>query len=157
MSANYPGQARAAGRKNEAFTLLADGRRGPTLTRDIMRREILVVEDDSDLRDAILDVLESAGFDAFMARNGQEALEALQDRREPALILLDSKMPVMDGFELRRRLLESPGFSAIPVVLLSGDSKDQKQAGNLGFARSLKKPFGEEDLLRIVSQYCGDN
>jgi CheY-like chemotaxis protein len=136
---------------------LADGRRGSTLTRDIMRREILVVEDDSDLRDAILDVLESAGFDAFMARNGQEALEALQDRREPALILLDSKMPVMDGFELRRRLLESPGFSAIPVVLLSGDSKDQKQAGNLGFARSLKKPFGEEDLLRIVSQYCGDN
>ena len=136
---------------------MAGGRRGPTLTSDTMRRTVLVVEDDSDLRDAILDVLESAGFDAVMAGNGQEAFEALRDRREPALILLDLEMPVMDGFELRRRLLESPGLSAIPVVLLSGDSKDQKQAGNLGFARSLKKPFGEEDLLRIVSQYCGDN
>jgi CheY-like chemotaxis protein len=122
-----------------------------------MRREILVVEDDLDLREAILDILDSAGFDAVFAGNGQEALEALRDRRQPALILLDSRMPITDGLELRRRLLERPGFSAIPIVLVSGDSKDRKQAGDLGFARSLEKPFGEEDLLQILSQYCGDS
>jgi CheY-like chemotaxis protein len=136
---------------------LAGGRRRPTLTRDAMRREILVVEDDLDLREAILDILDSAGFDAVFAGNGQEALEALRDRRQPALILLDSRMPITDGLELRRRLLERPGFSAIPIVLVSGDSKDRKQAGDLGFARSLEKPFGEEDLLQILSQYCGDS
>ena len=122
-----------------------------------MRRTVLVVEDDSDLRGAMLDVLESSGFDAVMAANGREALEALHDRCEPALILLDLKMPVMDGFEFRRRLLDSPGLSAIPVVVVSGDSKARNQARGLGSAPSLMKPFGVEDLLRIVSKYCGNN
>ncbi len=76
-----------------------------------MRRTILVVEDDADLRDAILDVLESAGFDVLTAGDGREAFRILGNLREPALVVLDLKMPAMDGFEFRRQLLETPGAS----------------------------------------------
>jgi CheY-like chemotaxis protein len=121
-----------------------------------MRRTILVVEDDTDLRETLHDVLESAGFDVRTASDGREALEIVRDLREPALILLDLKMPVMDGLEFRRRLLETPGVSEVPVVLLSGDSKSQRQARSLGSCGSLSKPFREQDLLRVVARYCAD-
>jgi CheY-like chemotaxis protein len=119
-----------------------------------MRKTVLVVEDDADLREAIADVLSSAGLDVVTAGNGREALDALRDLREPALVLLDLKMPVMDGFEFRRRLLETPGVSEVPVVFLSGDSKSQRRARSPDSARSLRKPFREEDLLRVVARYC---
>ena len=121
-----------------------------------MRRTILVVEDDADLRDAILDVLESAGFDVLTAGDGQEAFRILGNLREPALVLLDLKMPVMDGFEFRRQLLDTPGVSEVPLVFLSGDPKSQRQARALPFHGSLEKPFREQDLLRVVARYCAD-
>jgi CheY-like chemotaxis protein len=121
-----------------------------------MRKTVLVVEDDPDLRDAILDVLESAGLDAIPAGNGREALDALRDLRKPALILLDLKMLVMDGVEFRHRLLETPGVSEVPIVLMSGDPKSQLPNRTPAPAGSLRKPFREEDLLRIVGQYCAD-
>ena len=124
--------------------------------RDAMRRTILVVEDDADLRDAILDVLESAGFDVLTAGDGQEAFRILGNLREPALVLLDLKMPVMDGFEFRRQLLETPGVSEVPMVVLSGNSRSPQQARTLASHGSLDKPFREEDLLRVVAQYCAD-
>ena len=120
-----------------------------------MRNAILVVEDDNDLRATLLEVLEGAGFDVIMAANGQEALRALASERTTSLILLDLKMPVMDGLEFRRRQLENPRLASVPVVLVSGDSRGQSEAGRLGFACSVKKPFGVTDLLATVRRYCG--
>src|SRR5712692_2054980 len=118
-----------------------------------MRNTILVVEDDTDLRETILDVLESAGFDVAIASNGQEALQALDSNRRTSLILLDLRMPVVDGFEFRRRQLQNPRLACVPVILLSGDSHGQHQAERLGFACSVKKPFGVSDLLTLVRRY----
>ena len=117
-----------------------------------MRKTILVVEDDTDLRDALLDVLKSAGFDVLTAADDREALEILKDLREPALMLLE-KIPAAGGFEVRRQLLETPGVSEGPVMLLSR-SKIRSQRQPSGSARSPKKRFCKEDLLRIVTQYC---
>ena len=121
-----------------------------------MRKTVLVLEGDADLRQTILDALEAAGFEVVTAANGLDALEALRDIREPSLILLDLKLPGLDGIEFRRRFLETLQLPAVPVVLLSGDSKGQEQARTLGFP-SLKKPFGKKDLQRIVAQYCAEN
>ena len=114
---------------------------------------ILALEGDADLRQAILDILESAGFDVLTAGNGREALEALREIRQPSLILLDLEMRGMHGPDFRRSLLETLELSSVPVVLLGGHPRDQKQARTRGFG-FLKKPFREEDLLRIVAQYC---
>ena len=128
----------------------------PTLTHHPMRRKILVLEDDRDLRDTILGVLKSAGFHALTAGNGREAFRILTGLQEPALVLLDLKMPAVDGFEFRRRIRETPGLSETPVVLLSGDWKSQRHAGTHDSRGPLTKPFREEDLLRVVARYCAD-
>ena len=121
---------------------------------DAMRKTILVVEDDTDLRNALFDVLESAGFDVLTAGDGGEALEILQKLCEPALMLLDLKIPSADDFETRSRLLETPGVAEGPVVLFSADSKNRRQPRTLDSAHSPEKRFCKEELLRIVAQYC---
>jgi CheY-like chemotaxis protein len=119
-----------------------------------MRKTILVVEDDTDLRDALFDVLELAGFDVLAAGDGEEALKILQRLREPALMLLDLKIPAADGSETRSRLLETPGVSDAPVALVSADPKNRKRPRKVGSAGSPEKRFSKEELLRAVAQYC---
>jgi len=116
-----------------------------------MRQLILVVEDDSDLRETLLDVLDRAGFDVVIAANGLEALATLEGGRRAALVLLDLHMPVMDGLEFRRRQLESLDLSNVPVLVITGDRQSQREAAHLGFEWFLSKPFGEEDLLKSVT------
>src|SRR5258708_39706855 len=106
-----------------------------------MRRTILVVEDDKDLRDGLSAVLESAGFDVLTAGDDREALEILRDLRGPALMLLDLRIPAAGGFEVRRQLLGAPGGSEGPAMLLSGGSKNRGQGRTFCAARSRVKRF----------------
>ncbi|HKA35558.1 MAG TPA: response regulator [Thermoanaerobaculia bacterium] len=122
-----------------------------------MRKLILVVEDDNDLRETLLDVLDRAGFEVVIAANGEEALATLESGRPTALVLLDLHMPVMDGLEFRRRQLESIGLSDVPVLVITGDRQGQSEARRLGFERFLSKPFGEEDLLKSVTESVKPN
>ncbi len=122
-----------------------------------MRKLILVVEDDPDLRETLLEVLEDEGFEVLMAADGGEALAALEERRGAALVVLDLGMLGMDGLEFLRRQLASPVLSSVPVVVLSGDSKGQNKARTMGFGQILAKPFREEDLLQVVSASCKPN
>ena len=121
----------------------------------LILEHILAVEDDADLRGTILEVLENAGFDVVMAANGQEALQALALDRRTSLILLGLKMPVMDGLEFRCRKLQNPLLASVPVALVSGDSRGQAEANRLGFAGSLKKPFGVPELLALARRTEG--
>jgi CheY-like chemotaxis protein len=84
-----------------------------------MKPRVLVVEDDSDLREIVCEVLESAGYDPMPAAGGEEALAALDDPHHADLILLDLTMPGMSGFELRERLLRTPELKSIPVVVMT--------------------------------------
>ena len=92
------------------------------------------------------------GYGAVTAANGRDALDYLQRGDYPDIILLDLMMPVMDGWEFRRRQTANPALANVPVIVLS--ALDQSRAADLGGAAFLKKPLDFDRLLSLVRQYC---
>ena len=80
---------------------------------------VLVVDDDDDFRSLLVKILKDEGFSVQTASNGQAALTKIEGGK-PSLILLDLSMPVMDGFEVLRRLKQSEQLHSIPVIILTG-------------------------------------
>src|SRR4051812_44555439 len=94
------------------------------------RIDVLLAEDDGDLRDALTDTLEDAGYTAASFANGLEALEWLQDTKQlPSLVLIDLRMPVMDGWQFREGQLKDPAIAQVPVVMLSAMSDVVESVG----------------------------
>jgi CheY-like chemotaxis protein len=111
--------------------------------------DVLVVDDDTPLRESALEVLALGGLMAAGARNGAEAL-AFVARETPALILLDLHMPVLDGWAFLRRRARDPALARIPVLVLSGEPHDAPLPGPV--AGWIAKPFGEDELLEAVNR-----
>jgi CheY-like chemotaxis protein len=116
-----------------------------------MEREILVVDDDRDVRDAIEQVLLSTGHRVCTAHDGRDALEQLRARRRPPdVILLDLMMPVMDGLRFREAQRRDRALADIPVVVISAVAEENAAA--LGdVAGLLPKPFGIDALLEALA------
>jgi CheY-like chemotaxis protein len=110
---------------------------------------VLIVEDDSDIREVLAAFLDDEGFQVYQAANGREALAVLQNMPQPALILADMMMPVMDGPTLIAALREDDQFATLPVIIVSAADVGAPH-GN----RRIKKPFDLVDLLKIVSEFC---
>lgn len=117
-------------------------------------RYVLLVEDDSDIRSTIADVLELEGYRVVTARNGRDALERLSAPQRPCLILLDLMMPGMNGWEFRQEQVRSEELASIPVVILSGDGSIEQKAASLQVAGHLRKPVQLEALLDMIRRYC---
>ena len=118
-------------------------------------REILIVEDDDDIRESVLEILTDAGYPATGARHGEDALERLRGAPTlPGLILLDLMMPVMDGHEFRARQVLDPTLREVPVVLLTADVRLADSAAALQVAAALRKPVSLVDLLAVVERFC---
>ena len=114
--------------------------------------DILLAEDDDDLREAMLDTLQDAGYRVAAVANGQETLEWLHDtERLPALILLDLMMPVMDGWQFREVQSKDAKASLVPVVVLSAMGSHP----TIEAVEYLKKPTKVAPLLALVERYCG--
>jgi CheY-like chemotaxis protein len=117
-------------------------------------RRILVVEDDTDIREALLEILVHHGYAAVGAEHGRDALDKLESNAErPAVILLDLMMPVMDGPTFRREQLRRPDLAAIPVVVISAQASLADAEGMNASAR-LRKPLQMAELLRVVREQC---
>jgi CheY-like chemotaxis protein len=117
-----------------------------------MLGSILVVEDDADIRTALASILRGEGYAVSCAADGCEALELLRAGFRPDAILLDLMMPVMSGPEFRARQLEDPLLAAIPIVILTADSRISEVARALGATAAFAKPFELSDLLETVSR-----
>ena len=113
---------------------------------------VLIVEDDSDLREMMAQLLTLEGFQSATVANGQEALKYLSGGDTPNVILLDLMMPVMDGWEFRREQQRDPKLADVPVIVLS--ALDQTRVGDIGAAAFLKKPLDFDRLLELVRRYC---
>jgi two-component system cell cycle response regulator DivK len=114
---------------------------------------VLVVDDNaSNLRLAV-DVLTAAGFRTLGAASGGDAFE-LAEAHVPDVILMDLRLPDMDGDEATRRLAAGPRTSAIPVVALSSLTLEDAWCRETGFAGHLQKPIDVEAFPAEVRRYC---
>lgn len=120
-----------------------------------MSVQLLLVEDDDDIRIDLSALLDDLGYKVSAVRNGREALDYLCEAEPPDLILLDLMMPIMDGWQLRLELLKDRRLAAIPVMLLSGAGSLATEAAALGAVAFLNKPFNVSQLVRLVEQHCG--
>lgn len=112
---------------------------------------ILVVDDDEDLCTLVASVLEDEGYSVRTATNGAEALHEVKTNGLPDLILLDMKMPVMDGWEFARRLRAEVDTLA-PVIVLSAAENPAQRAREVAASGWLGKPFDLDALLDVVSR-----
>jgi CheY-like chemotaxis protein len=117
-----------------------------------VRYNVLIVEDDTDLREMMAQLLTLEGFNAATATNGREALDFLRSGVTPQLILLDRMMPVMDGWEFQREQQRDPNLAHVPVVVLS--ALEPGRAAEPPAHEFLKKPLDFNRLLEIVQKYC---
>lgn len=113
--------------------------------------DILIVEDDADIRESLADFLSYEGFGVHSVENGQEALDYLLSvQKQPSLIFLDLMMPVMDGRTFLERLKDSHPEVKVPIVVLSATVNKQVTHNVVAF---MKKPVDLDDLMGQVQKY----
>ncbi len=117
----------------------------------IIKATILIVDDNPNNVQLLNAVMSMRGFDVMVAKNGLQALEVVKSKL-PDLILLDIMMPVMDGFEVCRKLKESQDTKNIPIIFLTAKSHidDIMKGFELGAVDYITKPFSSNELVARV-------
>jgi len=113
---------------------------------------VFIVEDDADTREMIGRFLELEGFAVVTAANGRQALDRLDEGTRADVILLDLMMPVMDGWEFRRRQASHAAFGNIPVIVFSAVGRDRMR--QIEANDYLSKPVDLDELLQRISRFC---
>jgi two-component system cell cycle response regulator DivK len=119
-----------------------------------MSRRVLVVEDEEDLRDIARFTLEGAGFEVIEAVNGVEGV-AKSETERPDLVLMDTQMPLLDGYDATRRIKALSGMQRTPVVAVSSFAMkgDEEKARAAGCDAYVTKPYSPKQLLALVRQF----
>jgi len=117
-----------------------------------MPATILVVDDDAAVVRPLARFLELEGFTPVTAANGLEALTYLRGGGDASVIVLDLRMPVMDGWAFRREQLRDPVLAQIPVVVLTG--ADQDRVPEMHSAATFQKPYQLADVTTALRQLC---
>jgi len=115
-----------------------------------LEQKILIIDDDEAIRTALQLVLENEGYRVFIAENGQEGLELLENIPRPDVILLDLMMPVLDGWEFLELRKKDLKLASIPVVVISAFNEQERK---LSVEKFIKKPIDlkvlHENLLQL--------
>ena len=117
-----------------------------------MASSVLVVDDDPNLVRLMSKFLTLEGFAPVPAANWEEALKYLRGGGVADVILLDLRMPVMDGWTFRREQRGDPGIAGIPIVVLSGVEMDTVQ--DMDAAAAFHKPVSFPEVVTVVRRLC---
>jgi two-component system cell cycle response regulator DivK len=112
-----------------------------------------VVDDDARNRKLVRDVLRAAGFDTLEAETGEAGIALARERR-PDVVLMDLRLPDLDGNEAMRRLRAEPATAAIPVVAVTAVADAREALLEAGFAGYLEKPIDVWELPAAVGRFC---
>lgn len=119
-----------------------------------MSKSILIIEDDHDILSALGELLTAEGYRVFTAENGQNALDLLnQSDSLPDLVLLDLMMPVMDGFQFCRIVINDEKLKNVPLVAMSADGYLREKIIKIRQTDFLTKPLELETILNTISKY----
>ena len=120
------------------------------MTKNVVNhKNILIVEDDQDIRETMKEALELEGYEVVAASGGHEGLKILR-LGNTCLVLLDMAMPLMSGREFLDIVLEDKSISDVPVFIHSAIANKENTYGSVGFIR---KPADLEEILIITKQY----
>jgi CheY-like chemotaxis protein len=117
------------------------------------RTTLLIVDDDADQHTVCGLFLEHAGYTVLHAFDGQEGVEMAREH-QPTLVLMDIRMPRMDGIQARRALAAEPATAEIPVVAVSADvlTWPERRVMQEGFTAHLPKPCNLERISALVTR-----
>ncbi|MGV3721494.1 MAG: response regulator [Actinomycetota bacterium] len=115
---------------------------------------ILGVDDDPSTRETLIELLTEEGYRAEAASDGRKALEQLRAGARPDVILLDLRMPAMNGWVFRIEQRKDPALAQIPVIVLSGAHDPAAAADFLDAPDSLSKPIDVDALLHLIRKHC---
>ncbi|MGZ3695065.1 MAG: response regulator [Bdellovibrionota bacterium] len=118
----------------------------------VQNRKILVVEDDAGIRDSLMELFRSEGYEVYLAEDGRRGLELMRDVK-PFMVLLDLMMPVMDGSAFLADLEKSEDkrIASTPVVLLT--AAGAKNTSGCKVHEVLIKPIDIDVLLNVAAKY----
>lgn len=115
-----------------------------------MKHTVLLVEDESDLREMIQEALELSGYAVVAVGDGQAALDAIPSIERICLVVLDLLMPGMNGWDFCEHARKRPELASVPIVIHSSATNVVPE----GVAAVVRKPVKLAQLLSIVGEYC---
>ncbi|HZG73728.1 MAG TPA: response regulator [Chondromyces sp.] len=117
-----------------------------------MEEKVLIVDDQFGIRILLNEVLQKEGYNTFQAANGIQALEIVDDH-SPDLVLLDMKIPGMDGIEILKRMKQKDPDIKVIIMTAYGELDMIQEARNLGALTHFAKPFDIDDIRATVKKY----
>lgn len=119
-----------------------------------MKKTILIVEDDKDLRGIYKEILELYDYDVHIAVNGLEEVEKFKQKK-PSLVIMDAAMPILDGYKAFKQIKEIDNNANVIIVTGFSDNEPRsKEAIKLGLIKIISKPLGVDELLILVKKYA---
>ena len=119
-----------------------------------MKKTILIVEDDKDLRGIYKEILELYDYNVHIAVNGLEGVEKFKQKK-PSLVIMDASMSILDGYKAFKQIKEIDNNANVIIVTGFSDNEPKsKEAIKLGLIKIISKPLGVDELLILVKKYA---
>ena len=121
------------------------------------RVRVLVADDEPRLRELVRDLLERDGYDVLEAADGEEAVNAVKNHPDIAVVILDVMMPKINGYKISRLLKFDNKYKNIPILMITARSQaeDKLIGEETGADEYITKPFDLDNVLKTVEKYLG--
>ena len=122
-----------------------------------MTRTVLLVDDEPNIILSLQFLIEQAGYEARVARDGEAALKAIEEHK-PDLVLLDVMLPKRDGFDVCERVRANPAWKDIRIVMLTAKGRDSEREKGLALGADayITKPFSTREAMELIKRFLGD-